>query len=40
MDFITSAIMVMVSLLGGFFFVQRSFERKSGIEPQEVHTDV
>ncbi len=40
MELITYAIMVMVSLLGGFFFVQRSFERKSGIEPQEVHTDV
>jgi uncharacterized protein (TIRG00374 family) len=40
MELITYAIMVMVSLLGGFFFLQRSFERKSGIEPQEVHTDV
>jgi hypothetical protein len=27
-------------LIGGFFYLQRSFERKSGIEPQEVHTDV
>ena len=40
MELITYAIMVMVSLLGGIFFFQRSFERKSGIEPQEVHTDV
>lgn len=40
MELITYAIMVMVSLLGGFFFLQRSFVRKNGIEPQEVHTDV
>jgi uncharacterized protein (TIRG00374 family) len=40
MELITYAIMVMVSLIGGFFYLQRSFERKSGIEPQEVHTDV
>jgi hypothetical protein len=40
MELITYAIMVMVSLLGGLFFAQRSFERKGGIEPQEVHTDV
>ncbi|MCX5753693.1 MAG: lysylphosphatidylglycerol synthase transmembrane domain-containing protein [Candidatus Krumholzibacteria bacterium] len=40
MELITYAIMVMVSLVGGFFFLQRSFERKGGIEPQEVHTDV
>ncbi|MFA4947767.1 MAG: lysylphosphatidylglycerol synthase transmembrane domain-containing protein [Candidatus Krumholzibacteriia bacterium] len=40
MELITYAIMVMVSLVGGFFYVQRSFGRKSEIEPQEVHTDV
>jgi len=40
MELITYAIMVMVSLLGGFFFAQRSFGRKRGIEPQEVHADV
>ena len=40
MELITYAIMVVVSLTGGFFYLQRSFQRKSGIEPQEVHTDV
>jgi glycosyltransferase 2 family protein len=40
MELVTYAIMVMVSLIGGFFFAQRSFARTSGIEPQEVHTDV
>jgi len=40
MELITYAIMVMVSLIGGFFFVQRSFERKREIEPQEVRNDV
>ena len=40
MELITYAIMVMVSLVGGLFFVQRSFIRKSGTEPQGVDIDV
>jgi uncharacterized protein (TIRG00374 family) len=40
MELITYAIMVVVSLLGGFFFLQRSFGGKSETEPQGVNTDV
>jgi uncharacterized protein (TIRG00374 family) len=40
MELITYAIMVVVSLLGGFFFFKRSFERKRAPAPQEVEQDV
>ena len=40
MELITYAIMVVVSLLGGFFFLRRSFERKGTPVPQEVKQDV
>lgn len=40
MELITYAIMVVVSVLGGVFFLQRSFERKRAVEPREVQDDV
>jgi glycosyltransferase 2 family protein len=40
MELITYAIMVVVSLTGGYYFLQRSFERKGKTEPQGVHIDV
>jgi uncharacterized protein (TIRG00374 family) len=40
MELITYAIMVVVSMLGGFFFFQRNFERRRAAEPKEVTGDV
>jgi hypothetical protein len=40
MELITYAIMVVVSLLGGFYFFQRHFERARAVEPQGVKRDV
>jgi hypothetical protein len=40
MELITYAIMVAVSFLGGFFFLQRHFERRPAAERQEVKNDV
>lgn len=40
MELITYAIMVVVSMLGGFFFLQRNFERRRAAEPKEVPGDV
>ena len=40
MELITYAIMVVVSLLGGFFFLLRNVERRRGSQPKEVSNDV
>lgn len=40
MELITYAIMVVVSLLGGFYFFQRHFERARAVEPHGVKRDV
>jgi glycosyltransferase 2 family protein len=40
MELITYAIMVVVSLLGGFFFLRRSFERSRVVERQGARGDV
>ncbi|MDD4856788.1 MAG: lysylphosphatidylglycerol synthase transmembrane domain-containing protein [Candidatus Krumholzibacteria bacterium] len=40
MELMTYAIMVATSLLGGFYFLQRNFERGRATQPQEVKGDV
>jgi len=40
MELMTYAIMVVVSLLGGIFFFERSFERKRAAKTNEVRIDV
>ena len=40
MELITYAIMVVVSVFGGFFFFQRNFARTREAEPREVQSDV
>jgi uncharacterized membrane protein YbhN (UPF0104 family) len=40
MELITYAIMVVVSLLGGFYFFQRNFKRTRASESQEVQGDI
>jgi uncharacterized protein (TIRG00374 family) len=40
MELITYAIMVVVSMLGGLFFLQRNFERRRACEPEEAREHV
>jgi hypothetical protein len=40
MELITYAIMVVVSFLGGFYFLRRSFERRRARAPQGVQGNV